>query len=211
LKQVIFAVQILKMEITEENVFDVQSLNLLIQRRRSVFPEQYVPGKRIPDKIVMQLLENANWAPTHKLTEPWRFMVFTGEGLKKFAEFQASLYKRTAGERFKQAKYEKMTSTPLLASHIISLGMKRSGLIPEIEEVEAVACAVENLFLSVTAFGLGGYWSTGGVTYNQEAKSFFGLDEDDKLLGFFYLGYVQTPSVPGTRQSVSEKIIWVRE
>ncbi|HLY71921.1 MAG TPA: nitroreductase family protein, partial [Puia sp.] len=71
------------MEMINENVFDTVQLNLLFQKRRSVFPEQYVAGKKIPDEIVMQLLENANWAPTHKLTEPWRFVVFSGEGLKK--------------------------------------------------------------------------------------------------------------------------------
>ena len=160
-------------------------MNLLFKMRRSVYPDQFISGKKIPDEIVMQLLENANWAPTHKRTEPWRFVIFTGEGLKKFAEYQAELYKKNAGEKFKQAKYEKLLSTPLLCSHIIAIGMKRSGLIPEIEEVEAVACAVENLFLSMTAYGLGGYWSTGGVTYMDEAKSFFELNEADKLLGVF--------------------------
>ena len=194
----------------KEDLFDVDKLNLLFKTRRSVFPDQFISGKKIPDDIVMQLLENANWAPTHKRTEPWRFVIFTGEGLKKFAEYQAELYKKNAGEKFKQGKYEKLLTTPLLCSHIIAIGMKRSGLIPEIEEVEAVACAVENLFLSMTAYGLGGYWSTGGVTYMDEAKSFFELNENDKLLGFFYLGYVQTPSVQQTRQPVSEKIIWVR-
>ena len=199
------------MEIINEHVFDTEQLNLLFQKRRSVFPEQYVAGKKIPDEIVMQLLENANWAPSHKLTEPWRFVVFSGEGLKKLAEFQSELYKKTSGEKFKQGRYEKLQTTPLLCSHIIALGMKRSGSVPEIEEVEAVSCAVENLFLSMTAYGLGGYWSTGGITYVDEAKSFFGLEEQDKLLGFFYLGYVQTASVQGKRQPVAEKIIWVKE
>jgi nitroreductase len=198
------------MEMIKEELFDVDKLNLLFKTRRSVFPDQFIGGKKIPDEIVMQLLENANWAPTHKRTEPWRFMIFTGEGLKKFAEYQAALYKKNAGEKFKQVKYEKLLSTPLLCSHIIAIGMKRSGLIPEIEEVEAVACAVENLFLSMTAYGLGGYWSTGGVTYMDEAKSFFELNENDKLLGFFYLGHIQTPSMQQMRQPVSEKIIWVR-
>jgi len=199
------------MEMTKESLFDVEKLNLLFKTRRSVFPDQYIKGKKIPDDIVMQLLENANWAPTHKRTEPWRFVIFTGEGLKKFAGFQSELYKKNAGEKFKEAQYEKLSATPLLCSHIIAIGMKRSGLVPEIEEIEAVACAVQNLFLSVVAYGLGGYWSSGGVTYREEAKSFFGLNEEDKLLGFFYLGYVQTPSVQGTRRPVSEKIIWVRE
>jgi len=80
--------------------------------------------------------------------------------------------------------------------------------IPELEDIEAVACAVQNIYLSVCAYGLGGYWTTGGVTYKESAKPFFGLDEEDKLLGFFYIGYVKVPSANGSRSPVAEKIQW---
>ncbi len=185
-------------------------INSLISTRRSVFPDQFVPGKKIPDKIVRQLLENANWAPTHKLTQPWRFTVFTDEGLQTLAKFQAARYRETAGDKFKQDKYEKLLRTPLLCSHVIALGMKRNLVVPEVEEIAAVACAVQNIYLSVTAYGLGGYWSTGGTTYDDEALSFFNLRQNDRLMGFFYLGYVQVPSVKGSRGPVSEKTIWVK-
>ena len=82
---------------------------------------------------------------------------------------------------------------------------------PEIEEIAAVACAVQNIYLSLTAYGLGGYLTTGGVTYKQSAKEFFGLEEDDKLLGFFYLGHVAVPSPAGKRKPVEEKVEWVKE
>jgi nitroreductase len=199
------------MEMFNENAVTAEKFNSLIRSRRSVFVDQYVPGKKIPDEIVLQLLENANWAPTHKRTEPWRFVVFSGDGLKKFADFQAALYKKTSGNNFKLSKFEKLSTTPLSCSHIIAVGMKRNTAVPEIEEIEAVACSIQNLYLSATAYGLGGYFSTGGVTYIDEAKSFFGLNEDDKLLGFFYLGYVQTPSPAGARQPVAEKIIWIKD
>jgi nitroreductase len=170
--------------------FDPNQLNDLIRTRRSVFVAQFEPGKIIPDDIIWQLLENANWAPSHKRTESWRFTVFTGTGLQKLADFQAELYKQTAGPKFSDGKYEKLRESPGQCSHVIAIGMKRvdQGL-PEIEEIEAVACAVQNLALSAHAYGLGGFWSTGGITYTDEAKAFFGLGPEDKLLGFFNLGY----------------------
>lgn len=90
--------------------------------------------------------------------------------------------------------------------------MKRttSKPIPEIEDIEAVACAVQNIYLSVTAYGLGGYWTTGGITYKASAKSFFGLDDQDKLLGFFYIGQVAIPSTSATRLPMEEKVKWVK-
>ena len=188
-------------------------LNELIRNRRSVFPKQFVPGKPVDDNIIEQILINATWAPNHGQTEPWEFTVFSGEGLKKFATFQSELYRQTSGENFLQGTYEKLQNTPLLASHIIALCMKRTTTkrIPEIEDVEAVACAVQNIYLSVSAYGLGGYWTSGGVTYKEEAKSFFGLGEEDKLLGFFYIGHVAVPSPSAKRKPLEEKVRWVKE
>jgi nitroreductase len=190
-----------------------QQFNELVRKRRSVFPAQFDAGKTVADEIIKQILINATWAPTHGQTEPWQFTVFSGKGLSSFARFQSELYKTTAGANFNKAKYLKLQQQPLLASHIISLGMKRStaSRIPEIEEIEAVACAVQNIYLSVTAFGLGGYWTTGGITYAEEAKSFFGLNEADRLLGFFYIGEVAIPSASATRKPFNEKVNWVTE
>lgn len=187
-----------------------EQLNQLIQERRSVYPAQFDPSKRIDDAIIWQILTNANYAPTHKKTEPWRFIVFTGEGLKKLAEFQAKLYKeKNQGEKFSEATYQKLLENPLKASHVIAIGMKRHAGLPEIEEIEAVACAVQNIYLTATAYQVGGYWGSGGITYYPEAKEFFGLGEEDKLLGFFYLGHIAKASPQRTPNPITEKVMWI--
>jgi len=188
-------------------------LNELIKNRRSVFPGQFAAGEKIDDEIIKQILVNATWAPNHGQTEPWQFTVFTGNGLKSFADFQSELYKTESGDAFKEDKYQKMKLQPLKASHIISLSTKRSPKkgIPEIEDIEAVACAVQNIYLSVAAYGLGGYWTTGGITYMEKAKPFLGLGKEDKLLGFFYIGHVAIASPAAKRKPLEEKVKWVRE
>jgi nitroreductase len=190
-----------------------EQFNQLVRSRRSVFPDQLEAGKKVDDAIIREILINATWAPNHGKTEPWHFTVFSGDGLRSFANFQSELYRKVAGDHFKEMTFSKMQQNPLKASHIIAIGMKRSSLksIPEIEDIEAVACAVENIYLSVTAYGLGGYWTTGGVTYYEEAKSFFGLGETDKLLGFFYIGHVAMPSTGGHRLPLEQKVNWITE
>lgn len=192
--------------------YNAEEINQLIRNRRSVFPKQYEEGKQIDDAIVTQIVENATWAPNHGQTEPWKFIVFTGEGLQKLATFQAELYKQEAGDNFKEATYQNLSTNPLKASHVIAICMKRdpNKKFPEVEEIAAVSCAVQNMYLTATAYGLGSYWTTGGVTYKQSAKEFFGLGEDDKLLGFFYLAHVAVPSPAGKRKPLEEKIEWVR-
>ena len=60
--------------------YDTDQINAVIKNRRSIYPYQYEKGKVIPDNIIWQILENANRAPTHKQTEPWRFTVFLVKG-----------------------------------------------------------------------------------------------------------------------------------
>lgn len=189
----------------------IDQVNYLIRSRRSVFPDQFEEGRQIPDEVIWGLLENANWAPNHKHTEPWRFQVFTGDARKRFAGFQAARYKENIGERFKQEKYDKLLTTPLSCSHIIAIICRTDPEVnlPEMEEIAAVACAVQNIYLSLAAYGIGGYWSTGGMTYDPAASGFLGLGEEDRLMGFFYLGYVRVPSVKGKRGRVEDKTIWV--
>jgi len=194
--------------------YDVELLNEIIKNRRSIYPRQYQKGKTVPDEVIWQILENANRAPNHKQTEPWRFKVFTGEGLKYFAELQAGIYQQHAGDKYTEARYQKLLEYPLLSSHVISIGMRRNekGVLPEIEEIEAVACAVQNMFLTVTAYGLGAYWTTAGITYFEEAKPHFDLNENDKLLGFFFIGYVAIPfNGISKRSPVQTKVEWINK
>jgi nitroreductase len=189
-----------------------ESLNVLIRNRRSTFPDQFEVGKQVDDGVIKEILINATWAPNHGREEPWHFTVFSGEGLQKFADWQSELYKETTLDNFKEITYNKLKQQPLKASHIIALGMKKSANkgIPEVEDVAAVSCAVQNIYLSVTAYGLGGYWTTGGITYRPQAKQFFGLSEADKLLGFFYIGHIAIPSTGATRKPMEEKVNWIK-
>jgi nitroreductase len=190
--------------------YNTNEINHLIRNRRSVFPKQFAEGKRVDDTIIKEILENATWAPSHGNIQPWKFIVFTGEGLQSLAQFQSELYKEVSGENFKEATYQTLQQNPLKASHIIAICLKRdpNKKFPEMEELAAVSCAVQNIYLSVTAYGLGGYWTTGGVTYREKAKPYFGLEADDKLMGFFYIGEVAVPSPSKNRAPVDEKIEW---
>jgi nitroreductase len=183
----------------------------LISSRYSVFPNSY-SGESLPDSVIFSALEAAHCAPTHGKTQPWRFFVFAGDGREKFARLQANHYKsQTPVEQFSEAKHQKLLQNPLKASHIIGIAMQRTeGKIPEVEEVLAVACAVQNLALSLHAYGAVGYWSTGGFTYWEEAKEWFGLSENSKILGFFYVGLPREPLKPTwERGSVAEKVTWI--
>lgn len=171
--------------------FNVSEVNDCIRTRRTVMPEQF-SSRKVHRELVETLLENARWAPTHRLTQPWRFHVFMGEGLKKLAEWQSETYKAiTPEDAFNAAKYKKLAERPLMASAVLAIVMKRDPehRVPEVEEIASVAAAVENMYITCSAYGLGGYWGSGGMTYTQELKDWLKLGDEDRCMGFFYLGY----------------------
>jgi nitroreductase len=194
--------------------FNIEEINELIRTRRSIYPAQYT-GEKVDDMIIDQMLENANWAPNHKHTEPWRFIVFTDSGLDQLGKFQADIYQEVAKAKgdFDETKMEKLRNKPLMASHVIAIGMKRDEKlrIPVEEEISAVAAAVQNMQLTASAFGVGCYWGSGGITYMDEAKKALGLEKEDKLLGFLYVGMPKEGFWPeGKRTPINDKVNWVK-
>lgn len=185
----------------------MSKINETIRKRRSVYPLQYI-DKPIPREILEELLKNANHAPTHKLTEPWRFKVFTGEARKKLGEFLAKKYQETTPE-FSQAKFEKIASNPSKAGAVLAIVLHRDPAqrVPEWEEVAAVACAVQNMWVSLDQYGLGGYWSTPALC--QFLGEHVPLKENEKCIGFFYIGYCEPGDRIINKGSIEKKVEWI--
>ncbi len=183
----------------------------ILAHRRSV-PRAQMNGTKIPDDTVRWLLSMADWAPTHKRTEPWYFVVFSGDKVQQFGHDHAELYKKhTPEEKFAQPAYEKLADCST-SSHIIAICMKRhSDKLPEFEEVAAVSCAVQNMWIAATALGIAGFWQTGGMTLHPSMKEYLELEgEEDRVLGLFYLGYTdESPLKEGKRNLPMEaKVRW---
>jgi len=171
--------------------FNLSEITELIKSRRTIYPEQFSERKVHKEQIEL-LLNNAQWAPTHGNTQPWRFKVFMEDGLNKLSDFLGKTYlELTPKEAQNDLKLAKLITRPKQSSVVIAICMERQKeeKILEIEEIEAVACAIQNLHLSCTAYGLGGFWSTPKLIYSEKMNQFLSLSEKDKCLGLFYIGY----------------------
>lgn len=171
--------------------FNLSEITELIKSRRTIYPEQFSDRKVHKEQIDL-ILNNAQWAPTHGNTQPWRFKVFMEEGRKVLSDFLAETYlKLTPPEAQNDLKLAKMMKRPMQASAVIAVCMERQPTekILEIEEIEAVACAIQNMHLTCTAYGLGGFWATPKLIYSQEMNEFLKIGAKDKCLGLFYIGY----------------------
>jgi nitroreductase len=190
--------------------YSLSEITELIKNRRTIYPK-FFTSRKVHKEIVEHLLNNATWAPTHGNTQPWRFKIYMGESRAKLSDKLGELYKKlTPEELFKNEKLEKIIARPFLSSVSIVICMERgtNEKIPEIEEVEAVACAVQNICLTATAYGIGSFWSSPKIIYHKEMNNFLKLKEKDKCLGILYLGYPAIDWPRGQRKPIDYLTDW---
>jgi len=193
--------------------FNLSEITEVIRERRTIYPEQYSERKVHKEQIDL-ILNNALWAPTHGNTQPWRFKVFMEEGREKLSSFLAETYlKLTPEEAQNDQKLAKLLTRPKMASAVIAVCMERQPeeKIAEIEEIEAVACAVQNMHLTCTAYGLGGFWASPKLIYTPEMNEFLGLGEKDKCLGLFYIGYPSIDWPKAHRKPLEYVTEWITQ
>lgn len=190
-----------------------QQISALIRHRRSIKPVDLEASREVERELLKTILEDATWAPTHGLTEPWKFIVHQGAARQRLAETMQRVYQATTpANEFREDKMKKMGENPLLAPVVIACVMERRGgaKIPEVEEIEAVACALQNLQLSATAAGLGCYWSSPPVLGTREFAGWLQIGAEDRCVGLIYLGWPKSGlNWPrSVRQPVESKTEW---
>jgi len=180
-----------------------KKISSIIQSRKSIYPNEF-NGKIIEEDIIVQLLENANYAPTHKMTQPWIFKIFCNDSKKKLLD------EITRNKDLSENKKKKLENSFNKSSHIICICMKKNDdLLPEWEEIAATAMAVQNIWISCVGSNIGGYWST--PKYINTLRKFLKLNVDEICLGFFYLGVHSSKKINKKRRdNISEKIQWFR-
>jgi nitroreductase len=185
------------------------NISEIIQNRRAT-PPRILLKKPVKKEVIEQLLENANWAPNHKKTEPWRFKVFTGKAKAELAKKCGELLreKQALGYEVASEKIEKFETTvnnvPVAIAIILQLDPAKR--LPEWEEVAAVSMAVQNMWLTATEMKLGAFWAT--PAFMELFTDLLEVKQGQKALGFFYVGEVIMDYPSPGRGDLSQKVEW---
>ena len=186
-------------------------VNHAIETRRSIGRFKQDP---VPKALVEKVLESAIHAPNHKITEPWRFHVFAGKGRGEFARARAELARLQAEaegeeEEFAAGRISRERKKAFRAPVVIAVVSKggRDG-VETLENYAACAAAVQNMQLTAHSLGLATIWRTGPVAYHPYMRDFFGLEENDRIVAYLYLGYPDMSERPRRRAPASAKTIW---
>jgi nitroreductase len=161
---------------------------------------------RIPDRTTIQkLLEAAVRAPNHHLTEPWRFIVLSGDALKALGDAMAD------GNASQGKDPEPIRSKPLRAPVIITIvGHPKTHVarVSEIEEHHAAGAAMQNILLAAHDLGLAAMIRTGPAAKMPEVRDHLGIGSDEVISGFIYVGYPAegTADRPLTRRTPADDL-----
>ena len=168
----------------------------------------------VPREMIERILESAVHAPNHRLTEPWRFHVFTGRGRGELARARAELARLQAEAEGEDEEFvagrvsrerRKAFRAPVVIVVICEAGRDE---VETLENYAACACAVQNMQLTAHALGLGAMWRTGAPAYHDHMREFFGLKEGDTVVAHLYVGYPDMGERPRKRKPAREKTVW---
>jgi nitroreductase len=164
----------------------------------------------VPHAIIEKLLQAAVQAPNHYRVRPWRFIVLTGKSREALGEVLAQALKKQNPE-LPQAGMDVERAKPLRAPILIAVGVDKPAdpRVLEIENICAVAAAVENLLLAAHAEGLGAMWRTGTAARDPEVKKFLGLSPNQELISFIYIGYPDMVPAAVERPSFEDRTVWM--
>jgi nitroreductase len=177
----------------------------LIRERRSVHRFEQ---KEVCLPLIQELLDTAVWAPNHKMTQPWRFVIVHGEGRKRIAEIaRRSSSKRERdpekADELGERLYAKLMSVPLF----IVVLMKEDPVIATREEDHAsTSCLIHNFTLLAWEQGLGLVWETYPMMHDSPFREALGIMPGERAVGSLHVGYPSQIPAPQARIPAAQLI-----
>lgn len=182
-----------------------------IKRRRSIGK---MTQERPTREQIERLLEAATHAPNHHKVQPWKFIVLAGRARVELGELMAE---RLAGrldgtvgdkgQAILEKERNKLLRSPVVI--IVAAGKPTQPKVLEIENVEAVAAAVQNMLLVAEEMGLACMWRTGDAAYDPHVKRWLGLAPEDHIISFLYVGFPAISQPERLPVPFEQKTVWL--
>ena len=138
----------------------------------------------LPRELLGELLELAQWAPNHHLTNPWRFRVLGPSSLTRLKEAAGP---EAAG---------KLERAPTL---VAATQVRAEDHVQDQEDLCATACAVYAVLLTAQSRGLAGYWRTPGVLRTPEGLAALQIPSRERFVALIHLGWPRQEKDPPER------------
>ncbi|CAH1197607.1 Putative NAD(P)H nitroreductase YdjA [Paenibacillus plantiphilus] len=174
----------------------------LIKERRTVRVFRNDP---VSDELLLELLNVAVWAPNHGLREPWRFILYKGEGRRVFTDAVIGAFTPDEKIKYAETRAEYYMGIPI---HLIVILKEDPRQKQWDEDFAAVCCLIQNFQLAAWEQGLGVVWKTNPYLYDPGFRAATGVQPGEKVIGVLHVGYPD--KIPPARpRTAAEKLLTV--
>ncbi len=143
--------------------------------------------RAVPEDLVRELCELAQWAPNHKRTWPWRFAIAHGPARARLGQVVADAM-QAHGDPLE--KVDKARTKYLRTPTILVVGSAPGDSpLRSHENRDAVAAGIQIMLLAATERGLASYWSTCPKGANDPVADLCGFEFGTHISGLIYLGW----------------------
>ena len=165
----------------------MDAMTLLLERRSCGALTEPAPDGAALDAILKAALR----VPDFQRLRPYTFILAKGEGLDRLGALL-----QTAARQSGQppATIERAPRMPHRAPLVIVVVARHvpHAIVTRLEQQLSAGCAVMAMQMAAVAQGFGGIWRSGWAMVNRGLHAGLGLNAEDQIVGFLYLG---TPSV----------------
>ncbi len=179
----------------------------LLQTRRSNLAK-VMNGPGPSSEELGDILEIAARVPDHRKLAPWRFIIFKGESRERIGQHLGRVFQTQNPEISDDRimfERERFLRAPIVVG-VVSSPVDCPRGTPEWEQRLSSAVVCYNMCLATQAHGYGAQWLTEWYAYDSEIQGELGLQKQEKIAGFIYMGTPQSPSVERARPKVENLI-----
>ncbi|MEK4023176.1 nitroreductase family protein [Sporosarcina sp. FSL W7-1283] len=152
---------------------------------------------------LIELLNVAKWAPNHKLTEPWRFQLYTSNGKEQFVQAYIDSQPNTDGEVPERVnrKADYFRNIPL---HLVVIMPEDPRQRRWDEDYGAVSTMIQNFQLAAWKRGIGMIWRSNDWIYDPVFREGIGVKPGEKVVATLMIGYPKHIPEPQDRTDIRE-------
>lgn len=163
-------------------------LSNIIKERRSI---KRFEDREVSPALIAELLDIAVWAPNHRLTEPWRFLLFHGDGKERLANIVRQMKEKKEADPAKKAIegekiYNKLMSNPIFVMVVMK---EDPNLVTREEDFAATSCLIQNFSLLAWEQGIGMTWHSYGWLQDEMVREAIGIKPGERAIANLHIGY----------------------
>jgi len=154
-------------------------IDFLLQRQSTPLLTEPAPKQEELTKILAAGMR----VPDHACLKPWHFTVISGDGLQKLSK----LFVESSEPSVNLEKVAKMPfRAPMIV--VISTEFIAHEKVPKQEQLITAGCCAHAMQMAAVSLGYGAMWRTGALAYNNKVKQGLGINEQDEIVSFLYIG-----------------------